>query len=96
MSARTWWASAIAATLILAALLVGRARDRRLPAAKTLHSPPAARVPQTMVVITDEGKAFHAPSCPYIRGTRRTVTGEEAVREGYVPCVRCERALLAR
>ena len=88
MSIRTWRASAIAAGLILAALLAGRGRDARLPAFKTQHSQPAVRVPQTSVVITDEGKTFHVPTCSYI--------AEEAVREGYVPCVRCEPALVEK
>jgi len=96
MSIRTWRASAIAAGLILAALLAGRGRDARLPAFKTQHSQPAVRVPQTSVVITDEGKTFHVPTCSYIHGKRRTVTAEEAVREGYVPCVRCEPALVEK
>src|SRR5205807_8032047 len=48
MSIRTWWASAIAATLILATLLLGRARDRQFPTSKTQHSPPAVRAPQTL------------------------------------------------
>jgi len=44
----------------------------------------------------DEGKTFHVPNCPYLHGKRRVLTAQEAVREGYVPCVRCERALLGR
>ena len=94
MSVRTWWASAIAASLILATLLVVRARDREFSTFKTQHSQPAVRAPQTLVVVTDQGKTFHVPSCPYVHGKRRVVTAPEAVREGYVPCVRCERALL--
>ena len=96
MSIRTWWASAIAASLILATLLLVRARDRQFPTLKTQHSPPAVRAPQTLVVVTDEGKTFHVPNCPYLHGKRRVLTAQEAVREGYVPCVRCERALLGR
>ena len=95
MSLRTWWASAIAASLILATLLLGRARDRQLPTLKTQHSQPAVRAPQTLVVVTDQGKTFHVPSCPYVHGKRRVAIAREAIREGYVPCVRCERALLA-
>jgi predicted anti-sigma-YlaC factor YlaD len=96
MTVRTWWASAIAAGLMLAALLAGYARDRRLPALKSQHSEPAVRrpAPGTLVVVTDEGKTFHVASCPFIHGKRRVITAEEALREGYAPCVRCERALL--
>jgi len=96
MSIRTWWASAIAASLILATLLVVRARDREFSTFKTQHSQPAVRAPQTLVVVTDQGKTFHVPNCPYLHGKRRVLTAQEAVREGYVPCVRCERALLGR
>ncbi len=67
MTARTWWATAIAAGLMFAALLAGRVHDRRLPTLKSQS----------------------------IHGKRRLVTIEEAVREGYVPCVRCEHTLLA-
>lgn len=95
MTGRTWWATAIAAGLMFAALLVGRARDRQVPTLKGQHSQPAVRVPETMVVITDEGKTFHVPDCPYIHGRRRVVTAAEAVREGYVPCIRCEHELLS-
>lgn len=93
-TARTWWATAIAAALMLAGLFVGRARDRRLPAVKDQHSQPALRAPHAMVVVTDEGKSFHVPGCSFIHGKRRLVTIEEAVREGFVPCVRCEHDLL--
>ncbi len=96
MTVRTWWASAIAAGLMLAALLAGHARDRRLPALKSQHSEPALQrpAPGTLVVVTDEGKTFHVPTCSFIHGKRRVITVEEAAREGYAPCVRCEHALL--
>ena len=96
MTVRTWWGSAVAAALIMAVLFAGEVRDREWPALKSEHSQRAQRVPETMVVITDEGKTFHVPGCEYIHGRQRTVTAAEAVREGYAPCVRCEHALLAR
>ena len=97
MAARTWWAIVLAAGLMLAALLAGRARGRHLPVLKSQHSEPAVRqpAPGTQVVATEEGKTFHVPTCRYIHGKeRRTITAEEAIREGYAPCVRCEHDLL--
>lgn len=92
--ARTWWATAIAAGLIAALLVASEARPGRLPVLMSKHSEPARRVPESLVVITDDGKTFHVPGCKYIHGRQRTVTAAEAIREGYAPCVRCEHALL--
>ena len=95
-AARTWWSSAIAAGLIAAVFVAAEAGDRRVPVPMSQHSQPARRVPETMVVITDDGKTFHVPGCEYVHGRGRTVPAAEAIRQGYSPCVRCERELVAR
>lgn len=38
---------------------------------------------------------LHVLDCLYVRGKRRMVTADEAIREGNVPCVRPEHDLLA-
>jgi hypothetical protein len=48
-----------------------------------------------MVVISADGKTFHAPGCKFIHDKEpRTIPASEAVREGYAPCVRCMRKYL--
>ena len=56
-----------------------------------------ARIPADMVVVVSEGaKDFHRPGCDVIhnKDKERTLTANEAIREGYVPCVRCLRKYL--
>ena len=59
------------------------------------HADPA--VPTTpgsmMVVVSRDGKTFHAPDCRYIHNPakKETITAAQAISEGYVPCVRCMR-----
>jgi methylphosphotriester-DNA--protein-cysteine methyltransferase len=57
-------------------------------------SQPARRLPQRLVAIVDGGKKFHVPGCPFMHGKYHMVTPEEAVREGYTPCIRCMRDAL--
>jgi methylphosphotriester-DNA--protein-cysteine methyltransferase len=50
-----------------------------------------------MVVVVSAGaKDFHVPGCDVIHNKDkiRTLTAKEAIREGYVPCVRCMRKYL--
>jgi len=53
-----------------------------------------------MVEVAADGKTFHAPGCKYLHehdgagNSARIVTAAEAMREGYVPCVRCLRRYL--
>jgi len=52
--------------------------------------------PDMTVVVTAGAKEFHRPECDLIRNKQvvRTMTAKEAIREGYVPCVRCLRKYL--
>lgn len=64
---------------------------------KTEHAQPAHDIPPDMiVVVSQEAKVFHAPGCDYIHNkeTVRTLTAKEAIREGYIPCLRCMRKYL--
>jgi len=64
---------------------------------KTAHGQPAQEIPPDMpVVVTTGAKLFHASGCPFIHNkqTERILTAREAMREGYVPCLRCMRKYL--
>jgi hypothetical protein len=52
--------------------------------------------PEMRVVVSDGAKEFHVPGCEFIhdKDKIRTLTAKEAIREGYVPCVRCMRKYL--
>jgi len=55
------------------------------------------KIPPDMKVVVSEGaKDFHVPGCEVIRNkdNLRTLTAREAIREGYVPCVKCMRKYL--
>jgi len=71
---------------------------------RSYHSEPSVGVPPEMMVeIATDGKTFHVPRCKYLHkhehegeGEVRLVAAAEAIREGYVPCVRCLRQYLSR
>ena len=61
------------------------------------HAQPAKGIPPDMPVVVSAGaKEFHVAGCEYIhnKDKERTLTAREAMREGYVPCVRCMRKYL--
>jgi predicted PP-loop superfamily ATPase len=61
---------------------------------KSEHAQPGKGIPPDMqVVVTDEAKIFHVAGCEFIhnKDKERTLTAQEAEREGYVPCLRCMR-----
>jgi hypothetical protein len=49
-----------------------------------------------MVVVAEDGKTFHVAGCTFIhdKAHLRTITASEAMREGYVPCIRCMKRYL--
>jgi hypothetical protein len=61
------------------------------------HAQPANNIPPDMTVVVSEGaRDFHVAGCDFIhnKDKERTLTAREAIREGYVPCVRCMRKYL--
>ncbi len=52
--------------------------------------------PDMLVVVSADAKVFHVPGCDFIhnKDKERTLTAKEAMREGYVPCLRCMRKYL--
>ncbi len=64
---------------------------------KSEHAQQAHDIPPDMiVVVTKDAKLFHAPGCEVIHNkeSEKTMTAKEAMREGYVPCLRCMRKYL--
>jgi hypothetical protein len=61
------------------------------------HAQAGHNIPPDMSVVVSEGaKEFHVAGCPFIhnKDNIRTLTAKEAIRQGYVPCVRCMRKYL--
>jgi hypothetical protein len=55
-------------------------------------------IPADLVVVAvSDGKIFHVPGCRFIhdKDKLQTMTAGEALREGYVPCVRCLKKYLS-
>jgi Putative zinc-finger len=96
---RALWIMAVAA----AALIVGGVAlgnivfwqpDTKSPLAQSPHGIP----PNLIVYVSDDSRVFHAPGCKYLHKhddePPKQMTAAEAIKEGYVPCVRCLRQYL--
>jgi len=98
--AKTWgWAIGFAAAAAVILLMVQVASP---PASReqsrVQHAQPGNHIPPDLVVVVAaSSKIFHVPGCKFIRdkSNLRTIMAAEAMREGYVPCVRCLRKYLA-
>ena len=95
------WLIAVAAlALVSGSFALARFNSPAPTALRSYHAEPGVGVPPAMMVeIASDGKTFHAPGCRFIHeheggGAVRMVTAAEAIREGYVPCVRCLRRYL--
>ena len=67
------------------------------PTLRSEHAQPGQGIPPDMlVVVTPDAKIFHVAGCEFIhnKDKERTLTAKEAIREGYVPCLRCMREYL--
>ena len=61
------------------------------------HAQAGRNIPPDLPVVVSAGaKEFHVAGCDFIhnKDKLRTLTAKEAIREGYVPCVRCMRKYL--
>lgn len=87
-----WMVAAAAAILVAGSFELARSAGFGRAGMRSEHAQPGNSVPPDMMVLVyPEGKTFHVAGCPYIhdKTNLRTVEAREAVREGYVPCVRC-------
>jgi putative zinc finger protein len=92
----TWLVPVAALVLIAGGLRVANSLTVA-PPLKSEHAQPGHNIPPEMlVVVTKDAKLFHAPGCGVIhnKATEKTMTAKEAMREGYVPCLRCLRKYL--
>jgi hypothetical protein len=86
------WAFATAAVAVIgASIAYENSKPDPTLAMKSEHANPGRVPPQLAVVITDHGKLFHVHGCPFLKenDNARNVTAAEAMKDGYVPCVRC-------
>jgi methylphosphotriester-DNA--protein-cysteine methyltransferase len=95
----TWsaWLVPLAALVLIAGgLRVANSLTVNYPM-RSAHAQPGHDIPPDMPVVVSAGaKLFHAAGCPFIHNkeTERTLTAQEAIREGYMPCMRCLRKYL--
>jgi Putative zinc-finger len=95
----TWsaWLVPVAALLLFAGGLHVANSLTVTPELKSEHAQPGQGIPPDMqVVVTADAKVFHVAGCGVIHNkeTERTLTAQEAMQQGYVPCLRCMREYL--
>jgi hypothetical protein len=93
--------AAAALALISGSFAVARLDRGSGPDLRSYHAEPGRGVPATMMVeVAADGKTFHVPGCKFLHkgesGNVRLIAAAEAIREGYVPCVRCLRQYVNR
>jgi len=91
-----WLVPVAALALIAGGLRLANSLTEAHPL-QTEHAQPAHNLPPDMVVVVSaDAKTFHVPGCDFIhhKNTIRTMTAKEAIRQGYVPCLRCMRKYL--
>ena len=90
-----WMVDAAAGVLVAGSIEVARSSVGR--PLRSEHAQPGKGVPPNMMVLVyPDGKTIHGAGCTYIldRTHLRSVQAREALREGYVPCVRCMKKYL--
>jgi len=86
-----WMLTAAAALPLGVALFSARrlivpAHDHQSPASR----PEPGQVPGTVAISLDQDdKIYHVAGCPRLHGKAKFITADEAIREGYTPCVYC-------
>jgi len=92
-----WMVAAAASLLVAGSFELARSSTSTRPELRSEHAYPGSGVPPgLMVVVADSGKTFHVPGCRFIhdKARLRTIAAAEAIREGFVPCVRCMKKYL--
>ena len=92
-----WMVAAAAAVVVAGSFELSRSSVFSQPKLRSEHAEAGNGVPPDMVVVvSSDGKIFHASGCPFIHDKAhiRTIVAWEALKEGYVPCVRCMKKYL--
>ena len=92
-----WMVAAAAAVLVAGSFEVAKSSVSNREEPRSEHAESGAGVPPNlMVVVSEEGKLFHASGCPFIHDKAhvRTLIARQAIQEGYTPCVRCMKKYL--
>ena len=92
-----WMVAAAAAVVVAGSFELSRSSIFSGPELRSEHAQPGNGVPpDMMVVVSSDGKIFHASGCPFIHDKAhvRSIVAREALKEGYVPCVRCMKKYL--
>jgi hypothetical protein len=96
---RSFWIMAVAAAaLIVGGVSLGKTvfwqPETKSPLAQSPHGVP----PNLIVYVADDSRVFHAPGCKYLHKhddePAKQMTAADAIKQGYVPCVRCLRQYL--
>ena len=93
-----WMVAAAAAVIMVGAFEVARSASFGRAEPRSEHAQVGAGVPpDMMVLVSDDGKTMHVAGCPFIHDKAhvRTLVARQALREGYVPCVRCMKKYVA-
>jgi hypothetical protein len=96
------WLLAVAAlALFSGSFTLARLEAKSISTVRSYMAEPGHGVPaEMMVAISPDGKTFHVPGCRFLHKHEnenvRLIAASEAIREGYVPCVRCMRQYLSR
>ncbi len=96
-SALGWMVAFAFAAMLILSFEVGNSPNFRPQSVRSQHADPGEHIPRNLVVVVENsGKLFHVAGCPFIKteGGVHSVTAEEALKEGYTPCVRCLRKYL--
>jgi len=101
VSGRVWMVAVAAAALIVGGFTLVRSSASAFPVLLSEHARPAVGIPAgLMVAVSEDGKTFHVPGCKYLHKhdneSPKLMAAADAIREGYVPCVRCLRKYLVR
>lgn len=92
-----WMVVAAAAVLVAGGFEVARSSVFGQPELRSEHAQPGSGVPpDLLVVVSTDGKIFHAPGCTFIHDKAhiQTIAAREAMRAGYAPCIRCMKQYL--
>jgi len=96
---RSMWIMAVAAAaLIVGGVALGNTVFRQPETKSPLAQSPHGIPPNLIVYVSDDSRVFHAPGCKYLHKhddePPKQMTAAEAMKQGYVPCVRCLRQYL--